>query len=141
MATDLVARLRAPPKGANFVEVDEGNWAMTVYPFGELCHEAADEIERLERERSEWAGVAATRNRNIALIAEERDRMLNAITGYVRSSKAGEGVKAVWWWELQEIEKEFAERVPTVTPPDVSGESCERCGTYIHPGATHVCLR
>lgn len=29
--------------------------------------------ERLERERSEWASVAATRNLNIVLIAEEKD--------------------------------------------------------------------
>jgi hypothetical protein len=35
--------------------------------------------ERLERERSEWASVAATRNLNNALLAEERDRMRNAL--------------------------------------------------------------
>lgn len=35
--------------------------------------DAANEIERLERERAEWASVAATRNLNIVLIAEEKD--------------------------------------------------------------------
>lgn len=32
-----------------------------------------DELQRLERERSGWASVAATRNLNIVKIAEERD--------------------------------------------------------------------
>lgn len=44
-----------------------------------VCCQAARELERLERERAEWAGVAATRNQNIALIAEERDRLRNAL--------------------------------------------------------------
>jgi hypothetical protein len=46
-----------------------------------LCYRclAAAEIERLEREREGWASVAATRNVNIALIAEERDRLRAAL--------------------------------------------------------------
>jgi hypothetical protein len=65
LSTDLVARLRA----GTYVEGDECA----------LNEEAAAEIERLERERAEWSGIAAVRNRNIALIAEERDRMRNAL--------------------------------------------------------------
>jgi len=48
--------------------------------------QGADLIERLEREKAEWSGIAATRNRNIALIAEDRDRLRDAlreIAGYV----------------------------------------------------------
>jgi hypothetical protein len=51
-----------------------------------FVQEAADaveaqhrEIERLERKKAEWSGIAAQRNRNIVLIAEERDRLRNAL--------------------------------------------------------------
>lgn len=61
MSTDIVSRLRS----GTYVEGDECA----------LHEEAAAELERLERKRSEWAGVAAGRNRRIALIADERDRL------------------------------------------------------------------
>jgi hypothetical protein len=65
LSIDLVSRLRS----GTYVEGDECA----------LHEEAADEIERLERERAEWSGIAAVRNRNIAVIAEERDRLRNAL--------------------------------------------------------------
>jgi hypothetical protein len=37
------------------------------------------EIERLERERAEWSGIAAQRNRNIALLAEQRDEFRDEV--------------------------------------------------------------
>jgi chromosome segregation ATPase len=45
----------------------------------ELFAQAAAEIKRLERESASWSGLAAQRNRNIALIAEERDRLQKAL--------------------------------------------------------------
>lgn len=60
MTTDLVSELRF--------------MAAAGYAGCSVARKAADEIERLERERSEWAGIAAVRNRNIALIADERDQ-------------------------------------------------------------------
>jgi len=69
-ATELVAAARGHETGD----------AALINLLGAL----ADEVERLERERSEWAGIAAVRNRNIALIADERDRLratLEAIAG------------------------------------------------------------
>jgi predicted nuclease with TOPRIM domain len=60
LTTDLVTELR--------------QMAATGYAGCSIWAEAADEIERLERERAEWSGIAAQRNRNIALIAEERDK-------------------------------------------------------------------
>lgn len=48
--------------------------------IAQACVDALDqfdkyeaEIERLDRERAEWASIAATRNLNIVTIAEERD--------------------------------------------------------------------
>lgn len=58
--------------------------------IGEVMRDAANEIERLERERAEWSGIAAVRNRNIALIAEERDTMAHALIDahwYIRGGR------------------------------------------------------
>ena len=72
MTTEVVARLRAHAARDNCVS---HNWGETPLDAGCDCSDAADELERLEREKAEWAGVAATRNVNIALIAEERDKL------------------------------------------------------------------
>ena len=64
LPTDLVATLRARCAGCR--PTDKVHC---------LTCDAADELERLEHERSEWAGIAAVRNRNIAMIADERDRL------------------------------------------------------------------
>lgn len=79
---DLRTRLHNAGTGewvrrARFARTDETRDEML--RVSQLCIEALDEFDRLERERSEWAGVAATRNRNIALIAEERDRLRTAL--------------------------------------------------------------
>jgi hypothetical protein len=43
------------------------------------CIESLDEIQRLESERAEWSGIAAQRNRNIALLAEQRDEFRDEV--------------------------------------------------------------
>jgi hypothetical protein len=43
---------------------------------------ALQAIERLEREKAEWARIAAQRNVSIALIAQERDRLRAEVAGY-----------------------------------------------------------
>lgn len=46
---------------------------------GERLQALWAELDRLETERDRWHSVAGTRNVNIALIAEERDRLRNAL--------------------------------------------------------------
>jgi len=75
-ATDKYLKLRT--RLSNY---GHGNWAGKTtttldqqLDIAQACVDALDEMDRLERERSEWAGIAATRNRNIAMIADERDQ-------------------------------------------------------------------
>jgi hypothetical protein len=87
LPTDLVARLRAV-NPTRHIKV--------------LVIEAADEIERLETERDHWHSVAGTRNVNIALIAEERDRLRAAIEEHMRTvcndpKAAGRGADEKLW--------------------------------------------
>jgi hypothetical protein len=68
MATELVAQLRLVRPKARY-EYAKDQFLM----IGKVMREAADEIERLEREKAAWSGIAAQRNRTNALLADERD--------------------------------------------------------------------
>lgn len=80
MTTDLVAELRG---WASCLE--KGGWATPETApncdstlVGDL-RTAADELARLQRERDQFSGLAAERNRRIAMIADERDQMRSAL--------------------------------------------------------------
>lgn len=93
LPTELVRLLR-------FQILDARNGAISGEPDAiRLCGAAADEIERLEFIQRDF--------HNVGDIAEIR-RLRNAIQGYVRSKRAGDGSNAHYWWTLQEIAKEPA---------------------------------
>lgn len=82
LVSDLVKLAEAERDIAYSVDMkpeDTANWKYALTAL-----RARDEIERLKRERSEWAGIAATRNRNIARIADERDRLRTALESFVK---------------------------------------------------------
>lgn len=83
LTTDLVAKLRA-----EVVIPYKDGYEPIRLPPSKLRTDAADEIERLGRERARYIGV---------------------IVGYVRCVRDGVGEKALWWWELQQIANEVVE--------------------------------
>lgn len=71
------------------------------------------EVQRLEREKEGWASVAATRNVNLALIAEERDRMRDALKQIIALTTGPDRGSAAWQIEAA---VEIAQSALTRTP-------------------------
>ncbi len=68
--TELVVRLREHADRDNCVSHD---WGGALFDAGQDCSDAADALERLTSELALAQAVLATRNVNLALLAEERD--------------------------------------------------------------------
>ena len=108
MATDLVARL--------------STWLSqeAICGCGPLMREAMDEIERLQAECNCWSSVAATRNVNIALIAEQRDHAIERVQDL--QNLLGEWLQ--WFANVNEIGSRTKRALDV---PDT------RCGTCDEP--------
>jgi hypothetical protein len=80
LSTEVVPRFRQPVQQVSAGCLIKGNEVpLEQDPSGDYVRwtdyeSLLAENDRLERASAEWSGIAAQRNRNIALIAEERDR-------------------------------------------------------------------
>lgn len=80
MSDDLVTRLRES-SGMTTSRSDDG--FMSIHPDTDLMRQAADEIERLRRERNKWFLVA--RQLRDALLSGNGEDANNAIDNYLRT--------------------------------------------------------
>lgn len=72
----LIELLRGIPNDARLTWTEpDGLKATHFVPVGIYAHRAADDLERLDRERAEWSSLAAARNLSNVLLFEERDRL------------------------------------------------------------------
>lgn len=106
-AVPLTELLRKVPAGARHFEEDADGYATTHHPVGRMCHEAADEIERL---RAQVAALQedAIRTQNevvmplraqVAALQAERDRAveqsLESAAAVLRAVAERDGLRAL----------------------------------------------
>lgn len=88
------------------------------------------EIERLERDKEYWAQAAAGRNVRIALIAEERDRLRNALTEIAGMYDRYSGDDLMPYRMNEVAEAALKGPAPDVgcRHTDILNNKCQQCG-------------